>query len=500
MFDLQLLIILVVAIIVAIIAWILSQQQIYMKIDPPPDADKPNPNDPADQSCWQATAANMLAGAGYGNGATVQARADDIYGQMKAHFGTVSGWTDTALIWWLTSVNNAWPANPYVVVTVYGYKIPRYPWDEPNGPRFIGNELRRCQMVGLSISWPTWGASIGSGGHAITCWGDNGGSGTLTSNPSRVRVTDSDRDTGGDVQSYAYDAYTNPNPGGPNEGDGWYINYDNNHPYIKHIVTLCPTKVQPGQTPVKVVGSYKIHQDQQLPAVDLHYRVGTDADILSYETTIDWETANPPTIAEDGPPCRELTVDWNLGDKPVPFCTEVTITTKFVLPAWNAIRYEDVHFTYPEPHEPDIPDIDIEVDSPLVDLASTIPNVTGGYVVGSFDIIKPELPDEKRVVSRFRFIHEYSFQQNPEKHTLRLSGDRGYAVSNVRLGHSYGYPTLGRLWEFEDWMTEITDRTYELGEEPVEIGIDWDGRLPYPEGEDIRGRIPEKKRPPEKTE
>ncbi len=51
---------------------------------PPPDANKPCFG--CDGSCWLATAANMLAGAGYGTGATVQARADDIYGDLKVRF------------------------------------------------------------------------------------------------------------------------------------------------------------------------------------------------------------------------------------------------------------------------------------------------------------------------------------------------------------------------------------------------------------------------------
>ena len=42
----------------------------YLKMNPPPDADKPNPAN--DLSCWLATASNMLAGAGYGNGLVVR--------------------------------------------------------------------------------------------------------------------------------------------------------------------------------------------------------------------------------------------------------------------------------------------------------------------------------------------------------------------------------------------------------------------------------------------
>ncbi|MEN8226315.1 MAG: hypothetical protein ABFS05_13245, partial [Bacteroidota bacterium] len=211
----------------------------YMKMDPPPDVDKAGGGG-TDNSCWMATASNMLAGAGYGNGTTVQDRADDIYADMVANYGIANGgWTDAALSWWLSSTNNIWTTNPYTVVTVYGHKT-RIPWANAGGAQFVGNELRRCQFTGLSISWPQTGSS-GYGGHAITAWGDNMGNGTLTTNPVSVRVTDSDKDTGGDVQEYTYDDYTSPNPGGANNGNGWYFDYSTNHPFIKHIITLCPT-------------------------------------------------------------------------------------------------------------------------------------------------------------------------------------------------------------------------------------------------------------------
>lgn len=179
----------------------------YMKMNPPADVDKgpPAPTVPCnpweaivDNSCWMATASNMLAGAGYGTGTTVQDRAEEIYDEMVTNYGKeCGGWTDAALDWWLNSANNTWTTNPYTEITIYGNKNPKFPWAEPNGARFIGNELRRCQFVGLSISWPTAGASIGSGGHAITAWGDNRCKGTLSNNPTRVRLTDSDTDAGG---------------------------------------------------------------------------------------------------------------------------------------------------------------------------------------------------------------------------------------------------------------------------------------------------------------
>ena len=485
------------ALILPVILLVFCTSCVYMKMEPPPDVDKAFLNN--NNSCYLATASNMLAGAGYGNGATVQVRADDIYGNLTANFGTAnSGWADTALSWWLSSANNVWPANPYTVVTVYGNKNPKNPWADSNGARFIGNRLRECNFVGLSISWPTDAPGvIGSGGHAITGWGDNSGDGTLTSNPPNVRLTDSDTDTGGNVQNYTYDAYTSPNPGGPNEGNGWYFNYDANHPYIKHIVILSPALNSSGnKLTQKVVGSYKIHQDQEVSATDLHYEVGTDVDIPSYKTKIDWATGNAPVITE-GTPRRQLTVDWNLSDKPVPYCKWVTITTEFILPSWNAIKYNNVHFTYPKVVKAKhIPAIGWEIKTPVIEKASTIPNVTGGYVVGSFDIIDPNMPSNQRVVGEYRFIHEYSFNQSPEDHTFVLTGEKGYDVANFRFGHSYGYLDTSYLWRFDQWMTEIKDKQYTLDDKPVDIRINWQGRLPYPEGEDIKGRIPDIKRGP----
>ena len=110
-------------ILIVVVVMCASAGCVYMKMSPPADADKFSPS--PDNSCYLATASNMLAGAGYGNGATVQARADDIYQEMIAQFGVANtGWTDTALSWWLSSANNIWPANPYTVVTVYETRIP----------------------------------------------------------------------------------------------------------------------------------------------------------------------------------------------------------------------------------------------------------------------------------------------------------------------------------------------------------------------------------------
>lgn len=474
---------------------VVSLSCFYMKMNPPADVDKLSHHSAVDinagtiLTCWQATAANMLAGAGYGNGNTLHARADDIYPEMVAHFGTISGWTDTALSWWLSSAHNTWTGNPYTVVTVYGNKYPKNPWANSNGAKFMGNKLRECCFLGISISWPSnTPGVIGIGGHAITGWGDGNNKDELTGNPFTIKLTDSDTDTGGDVQSYTYDSYTNPNPGGADEGNGWYFNYSNNHPYIKHIVTLCPTDSPSDNVMTqKVIGSYLIHQERDIAATDLHYTVGTDVTILSYLTEIDWDSSDSPSITEANPR-RSITVDWDLSEKPVPNCNWVTIETEFVLPFWNAIEYSDVHFTYPDGEIWRLPRFSWLIETPVLAGASRIENVTGGYIVGSLDII----PLEGSIVggaAEYRFVHEYSFTQDPEQHTLQISGEPGYAVANLSLGHSYGFLESDELWNFEEWMTVLEDQ-FELGDEPEKLEINWENQLPYPEGEIFVSKVP----------
>lgn len=472
----------------------------YMKMNPPPDTDKVGVNN----SCYLATAANMLAGAGYGNGASVQDRAEDIYSDLTAHFGVANGgWTDTALSWWLASASNVWPGNPYTVVTVYGNKIPKYPWSNSNGAKEIANNLRKCNFVGLSISWPTNAVDhngnpvIGSGGHAITGWGDRSRmpwkdySALISSNPSRVRVTDSDRDTGGDVQQYSYDSYTNPNPGGANEGNGWYMDYDGNHPYIKHIVTLSPTLTTGGGVNIqRVVGSYRICQYKKLEATDLHYEVGTDAEILSYNTRVSWNADASPVIQENQPQRTELDVDWDFSNNPIPESSWVTITTEFILRNWNAMQYDNVYFTYPDRIVGKvIAPVSWKIESSKVAKADKIPDVTGGYVVARFDIIDTSLPKDKNIIGKYRLLHQYSYTQSPEIHNFILKGVEGFQVTNLSFGHTYGFLDDNDLWKFEDWMTNMKNKKYTLGDKPLTIQLDWSGRLPYPKGEDIKGRI-----------
>ncbi|MFO7614048.1 MAG: hypothetical protein R6W71_05345 [Bacteroidales bacterium] len=451
-------------------------QCFYMKMNPPPDADKAAGGG-TNNSCWLATASNMLAGAGYGDGTTVQQRADDIYADMTGNYGIApSGWTDVALSWWLASANNTWPANPYTLVTVYGHKT-RTPYARTDLPMFFGNELRNCQFVGVSISWPP-----ASGGHAITCWGDNINNDTeISINPTGIRVTDSDTDSGGDVQVYTYDDYSNPNPGGSNAGNGWYFDYSANHPFIKHIVTLCPVDYPSGgASTVRVLGSYSISHNSKVGASDLHYVAGTDVDILSYRTYTDWDITLTPAITEASPR-QSIDVTWDFGEKAVPAGTPVTITTEFILPSWNAIYYRDVYFSFPDA-KIYMPDISWLVISPKLENAERIENVTGGFLLGSFELIGSDEEGNEIVEGKYRFFHEYRYNENPEIHQVYLNGKTGYGVRNLSFGHHYTLLTAKELWDVREWMTTYEESVW-FKEEPLEISIDWEGRLPYPQGD-----------------
>ena len=131
------------------------------------------------------------------------------------------------------------------------------------------------------------------------------------------------------------------------------------------------------------------------------------------------------------------------------------------------------------------------IKTPEIENADKIPDVTGGYLVGSFEIINPVLPGNDKRIGKYRFIHEYNYNQDPEYHEFFLAGSEGYIIENIHFGHSYGYLFDEELWRFENWMKNTIDTTYFLGSEPILIPIDWKGLLPYPEGELYHERVPE---------
>jgi hypothetical protein len=124
----------------------------YIKMTDPPDVDKKAHGDPENENptCWLAAAANMLAGAGYGTGANVQARADNIYTQLvnNPDFGTnKSGVPNTAMKWWLNKSGHNPGDNPYTIVDVIKTQKDLSPWRNPDGANEI-TVLSLCAYIG----------------------------------------------------------------------------------------------------------------------------------------------------------------------------------------------------------------------------------------------------------------------------------------------------------------------------------------------------------------
>ena len=130
----------------------------------------------------------------------------------------------------------------------------------------------------------------------------------------------------------------------------------------------------------------------------------------------------------------------------------------------------------------ELPSLLWTMETPFIDKAEAIPNITGGYVIGSFDLYHPDVSDEP--IAQYLFMHQYLYNQDPEYHTLLLYGTEGYTVTNLQFAHSYGLLTVEEMWDFKDWI-KVDREMYQLvsREESISIELDWEGLLPYPEGD-----------------
>jgi hypothetical protein len=141
---------------------------------PVPDVDKlgvpPGPPPMGDNSCWQATAANLLGAAGYGIGADPQTRANAIYGQLTNDLGVFNmGSADRAINYWLYTYGknpdeaDYQPDNDYTDVTVFnpeGNLIP------PHYNHLL-DELERCQYAGVMFSNPDHSMTLVGGDRMV---------------------------------------------------------------------------------------------------------------------------------------------------------------------------------------------------------------------------------------------------------------------------------------------------------------------------------------------
>lgn len=138
---------------------------------PIPDVDKNNfPGHLGSNSCWQATAANILAAAGYGKpviaNPTAQQRADHIYTQLTNDLGVQNlGCCARGINYWMLTYGKNpaspefMPENRYTDVTVRSdTQIPLLPYQAGNNPpgsyNWLLDELKRCQFVGVGLDDP----------------------------------------------------------------------------------------------------------------------------------------------------------------------------------------------------------------------------------------------------------------------------------------------------------------------------------------------------------
>lgn len=122
----------------------------------------PNPGPAAnDNGCWAAVASNVLAGAGWGVGATAQQKADNIYQDFITNFKllaadtylTVGGSCAAGAKWWVHNIglNPAYDGAGYTPTCTYvNFKEINRTLYQPDYDFLLG-ELQRCQYVGVKF-------------------------------------------------------------------------------------------------------------------------------------------------------------------------------------------------------------------------------------------------------------------------------------------------------------------------------------------------------------
>ncbi len=416
----------------------------WLKLDPPPDVDKLTHHGTTRNidTCWLATTANMLAGAGYGTSLSTggpQQRADAIYGQLVNNYGTTtSGWIDTSLSWWLANQNDA-PGNPYDTVTVFGNKD-LVPWSNANGMRFVGNQLRDCGLAGISVSFAN--ASGNFGGHAITAWGDSGPDSTnpLTVNPAQITLADSDRDAGGNLQSYNVTWQNGA------AGTGNYLtNYSNagNQTFIKHVTTLT------GGGDEQAVTSIKVHQGLGVDADGITYHLGLDVPIRGYGTDIDWAGKGNVTYFEDLG-AGDVGVRWDFTSN-MPTCNDLIITAGVTMDSPSAFGISDVNWLIGPLPKPVVPPHAWVIEDMYSDPTYL------GYVIGRYFLQwKPDpIPPGPGPWVELRLLHQLDPTDDPMFHIFHLlnTGDLPFTLGGAAFGYSTGYLTTEELWAFDAWLT-----------------------------------------------
>jgi hypothetical protein len=74
-----------------------------------------------------------------------------------------------------------------------------------------------------------------------------------------------------------------------------------------------------------------------------------------------------------------------------------------------------------------------------------VPDITGGYIIGAFDIF--DTSGEPNLVGQYRFVHQYPYTQDPERHLFTIEGPEKQAgpcadFDDLPAGASYKVPDV----------------------------------------------------------
>jgi hypothetical protein len=216
----------------------------------------------------------------------------------------------------------------------------------------------------------------------------------------------------------------------------------------------------------------------------------SDSAFLGYEIFMDRYSRKDPTLMEKVSTDSMISVEWNLAGRNSADGEWLTISTRMALPGIHKMTYRDVQFEYGNNKMiKTAPDICWKVlfDS-IRDVRIT--NITGGYLVGSIEIIDPDtLTDLKEPYAELRFITRYDIYESLLYHKLIICGEQGYRAGRVRIGNSFGKLNTEELWQFEDWLSTV-ESPRQLSD-TIAYSFNWEGTILYPEGENYYKRKPE---------
>jgi hypothetical protein len=238
------------------------------------------------------------------------------------------------------------------------------------------------------------------------------------------------------------------------------------------------------------LSSYRVKQPDPEDATAFRFICESDSAFLDYEVFMDRYTRKDPELFEKTSTDSMISVNWNLAGRKSSDGEWLTISTEMSLPEIHKMTYRDVYFKFGKNNLLEAaPDICWQIEfSEIKDVR--LANITGGYIIGSVEVIKPDSVIKKNgTYAELRFFTRYDIHESLLYHKLVLCGEEGYRTGKVRLGNSFGKPTIEGLWEFDDWMTTF-NRDEDLSDTLV-YKLNWEGKILYPEGEDFSKRKPE---------